>query len=108
MAKNSTPAASFKNSRGVVITTSTPVDIEKYRHDPRFTEVTDTPAVEQVDDDGHVKPYSDPSWTKPKLEAEIEARNDAAGDDEPQIVVEEPGNKPQLIAALEAHDAASA
>lgn len=96
---------SFTNTRGRVITTRSTVDAEKYRNDPGFTEVTDTPTVDQVDDTGHVKPYDDPSWTKKKLESEIEARNDAAGADEPHITVDEPGNKPELIAALTADDA---
>lgn len=43
-----------------------------------------------------------------QLKAEVEKRNDARGDDEPPIEVAEPGNKPQLIAALVADDAAQA
>lgn len=105
MAKDTRPAWSFTNSRGRVITTHDPITAEKYRYDPAFNEVTDTPAVEQVNDDGHVKPYSDKAWTKAKLEAEIEARNDAAGDEDHRIEVAEPGNRPELIAALEADDA---
>lgn len=90
---------SFTNSRGHVITTENAVDAEKYRHDPGFTEVIDTPPADPAD------AYADPSWTKKKLEAEIEARDDAAGDDEPFIEVEAPGNKAELIAALVADDA---
>lgn len=42
------------------------------------------------------------------LKDAIAARNDARGDDEPQIVPDPPGNKPQLVAALVADDAAQA
>ncbi|NUO57311.1 MAG: hypothetical protein HOV78_11645 [Hamadaea sp.] len=96
-------AWSFTNSRGRVITTHNVVDAEKYRADRNFREVTDTPAAEQVDSEGGVKPYKD--WLKGDLEREVEARNDATGDDEPFIEVAAPGNKPELIAALEADDA---
>lgn len=49
------------------------------------------------------KPYDE--WTVPELEAEIEARNDARGDEEPQIAPAPPKNKPQLVEALQADDA---
>lgn len=49
------------------------------------------------------KPYAE--WTIPELEAEIEVRNDARGEEESQIVPEPPKNKPQLVEALEADDA---
>lgn len=56
---------------------------------------------------GPVAGGSDPykGWKVDRLKGEIEARNDARGDDEPLIVVEEPGNKPELLAALRADDA---
>lgn len=99
------PTWSFTNSRGRVITTGDATTAEKYRHDPAFTEVTDTPAVEQVDDDGVVKPYTE--WRKSDLEAEVARRNTTRGADGPFVVVDEPGNKPELVAGLEADDAAN-
>lgn len=48
-------------------------------------------------------PYID--WKKDALEAEVEARNDARGDEEPLIEVAPPGNKAELAAALDADDA---
>lgn len=36
------------------------------------------------------------------LKAEIDARNDARGSEDDRIVVDSPGNKPQLVAALAA------
>lgn len=47
-------------------------------------------------------PYAE--WTNDELRAEIETRNKAAGEDA-QIMAEPPGNKPELVAALEADDA---
>lgn len=44
---------------------------------------------------------------KADLEAEIDKRN-ADRDEDSQIVPDEPGNKPELIAALEADDTAQA
>jgi hypothetical protein len=46
-------------------------------------------------------PYSE--WKVDDLKAEIASRNEDR-EDESQIVVEAPGNRPQLIAALEADD----
>jgi len=50
-----------------------------------------------------VDPYK--GWKVDRLKSEVDARNDAAGDHEPQIVVDEPGNKPELLSALRADDA---
>ncbi|GAA1138353.1 hypothetical protein [Nocardioides aquiterrae] len=66
--------------------------------DATYPEKTTVDGVEPV-----ARPYGE--WLVKELQAEVEARNDAAGDDEPQIVVEPPGNKPELVAALEADDA---
>lgn len=88
---------SFTNSRDRVVTTENIVDAERYRNRPGFTEIIESePAAES---------YDDQSWTKKRLAAEVEARNDARGDDEPPIEVAEPGNKAELIAALLADDA---
>lgn len=48
------------------------------------------------------KPYAE--WSKPQLEDEIDKRRDARGPEDRVIDVEAPGNKPQLVAALEADD----
>ncbi|NUO57317.1 MAG: hypothetical protein HOV78_11675 [Hamadaea sp.] len=67
--------------------------------------------VDQVDgsEDGGEgdgpKPYS--KWLKADLEAEVDRRNEGREDDD-LIEVDEPGNKPELVAALEADDAAQA
>lgn len=52
-----------------------------------------------------VADYTGSEWTKAKLEAEVESRNEDRQDDE-LIEVDAPGNKAELIAALEADDAA--
>lgn len=57
------------------------------------------------EDDGDGEPQSYAKWKKPDLEAEIAKRNEARDADD-HIVPDEPGNKPELIAALEADDAA--
>lgn len=54
--------------------------------------------------DDEPKPYSE--WLKADLEAEVDRRNEGRSDDG-LIEVEAPGNKPDLIAALEADDAAN-
>jgi hypothetical protein len=51
------------------------------------------------------QPFS--KWSKKELEGEIERRNADRGDDD-LIEVEEPGNKAELVAALEGDDAAQA
>lgn len=51
--------------------------------------------------------YSGSKWTVKALKAEVEARNSERADDDP-VEVEAPGNKPELIAALVADDAAQA
>lgn len=48
--------------------------------------------------------YSD--WSVKELKAEIDSRNEDRDEDD-QIVPEEPGNKAELVAALEADDEAS-
>lgn len=73
------------------------VDRNGRPRDASYPERTTDDGVEPV-----TKPYAE--WTKAELEGEIEARNDAAGDDEPQIEVEAPRNKPELVAALQADD----
>lgn len=48
------------------------------------------------------------AMSKPDLQAEVERRNDARGAEEPLVQVGGKGNKPDLIAALVAHDTARA
>lgn len=47
------------------------------------------------------------SWKKDQLEAEVDRRNEDREDDD-LIEVEAPGNKAELVAALQADDAARA
>lgn len=54
--------------------------------------------------DGEDRSYS--AWTKPELESEVARRNEGRDEDD-LIEVEGKGNKPDLVAALEADDAAS-
>lgn len=63
-------------------------------------------AVEGSEDpeDSGPKPYSE--WLKADLEAEVASRNEGRDEDD-AIEVEGSGNKPDLIAALEADDAAN-
>jgi hypothetical protein len=56
---------------------------------------------EEADESAETPPYSE--WKVDDLKAEIASRNEDREDDS-QIVVEAPGNRPQLIAALEADD----
>lgn len=58
-------------------------------------------------DGGSSTPTGWSSKTKPELESEVESRN-ADRDDDAKIVVAGKGNKPDLVAALEADDAAIA
>lgn len=51
------------------------------------------------------QPY--PKWTKSELETEVARRNEGRADED-LVVVDAPGNKPELVAALEADDAAAA
>lgn len=53
-------------------------------------------------DDDEVDAYED--WTVEQLKDEVKARNDGRGEDEAKVEVEAPGNKPELIDALEADD----
>lgn len=75
------------------------------------TEVPDWAADMVEDDDlttggdaGGEGAYSGREWSKSKLEAEVKARN-ADRDAADHVQVAEPGNKPELIAALEQDDA---
>ena len=61
----------------------------------------DDAAVEADDSDEGDKPYDE--WSKAELEDEITRRNEGRADDG-LIVVEGKGNKPDLVAALEADD----
>jgi hypothetical protein len=47
--------------------------------------------------------YDGRDWTKAKLEAEVESRNEGR-EEQDQIVVPDPGNKPELVQALEEDD----
>lgn len=99
------PEWSFRNSLGQVITTGDATTAMKYRTSDGFTEITGTPALEQVvegDTGVTVKPYTE--WLREDLENEVERRNDARGDDDVLVEVAAPGNKPELAAALEADD----
>lgn len=49
------------------------------------------------------KPAGYGSWKKADLEAEVAKRNEGRDDDD-LVVVEAPGNKAELVAALEADD----
>lgn len=55
----------------------------------------------EVDDDQGEDYYS---RTVAELRAEVERRNGERGEDDEPVTVEEPGNKPELVAALEADD----
>lgn len=63
--------------------------------------VDGAPAADDGDADEDSASYSE--WLKADLEAEIDRRNEDR-DEAGLIVVAEPGNKPQLIEALEADD----
>ena len=63
---------------------------------------SEAPASETGD-----KPRSYADLSKSDLKAEVEARNEARDEDD-LIEVDAPGNKAELIAALEADDAAQA
>lgn len=53
------------------------------------------------------EPVDYASWKKDQLEAEVDRRNEDREDDD-LIEVEAPGNKAELVAALQADDAARA
>lgn len=82
---------SFKNSRGRIITTSFPADVEKYRQDPAFEEI---PAADV--------PYK--GQKKGDLEDLVAKRNEGR-DEADLIVVGGNGTIADLVAALENDDA---